>query len=824
MANLVKMFGPIRLSGDDLLTATEQAGPYASQADPATANAGKVRPIISGTPADFTFTGTTTSDGNVGGTTLIDSYLAGWGDDFFIGAKVTITSGVASGEYKEITDFAQSTGTITVTSAFSAKIVSGVTFTIILRHASLYSGSRRQFGLEVIASGDPGAATWVWQNDTSGTQKFGRKFPNAASSFDAPRSLGTLSVLGECRQTQIVEADNGNWVLIFQENVTADWAVRISTDEGDSWSAAVGIGFDGAGMPAADITVFKVKSGRIYVFVYTHFSYSDDNGATWSNPALNDGETFTSQSCVELPSGQIGMAFYTSSNVLYYKIGMPGAWSDRVTVYSSANIVAGVSLLLDKIGQLHFFFSYDNAGDTVIKETVSTDFGATWATPMTIISSAGKDVQFPTSCMDIQGDLWVAAHENTADEKIVFSVSTDNGATWGAKTDLYSVAGHDLSYPGLSLLDGHYIVCTYQYDATTLYNVRSGYWSNYATNSIPMPINGTRVKLMTGFFVTFLGGAAVAGDEWTFQTEFYNGAKNIFLDSPSKSFRSVTDGAACEIIFDTGSAASGKDRMDAFGFFGCNVGSLKVQANATNAWTTPSIDETVSFFKVSGAVDATSSRHIKDSSLLANYKDHELTGYYLRATSGAVSGTTWKILDNVGSYFLLDGSLGALAPADTFNIFAPQMVHTFTPTATSDGIFRFIRILITAQETNTGYYELGTVIMGVATAFAQCFAKGYNRDHVYDIQHLGTPSGGIVSVSGGAAKKRMFSLSWARNREARKEVLYMMDQFQGKTLAFVPNDSDLLDVFPVRLTSNVSQTQEILDYMTIGPITLEEVL
>jgi hypothetical protein len=77
------------------------------------------------------YTGTTTSDGNAGKTTLICNGLVGE-NDFLSGVVVRISSGSAEKEVREISSFASGTGTITVGTAFSAQILSGITFSILV--------------------------------------------------------------------------------------------------------------------------------------------------------------------------------------------------------------------------------------------------------------------------------------------------------------------------------------------------------------------------------------------------------------------------------------------------------------------------------------------------------------------------------------------------------------------------------------------------------------------------------------------------------------------------------------------------------------------
>jgi len=74
--------------------------------------------------------GVTTSNGAGGATTLIDSSLIGE-NDFLTNTSVIIISGIAQYEVRDVTGFNTANGTITVSPAFSAQIVSGVGYRIV---------------------------------------------------------------------------------------------------------------------------------------------------------------------------------------------------------------------------------------------------------------------------------------------------------------------------------------------------------------------------------------------------------------------------------------------------------------------------------------------------------------------------------------------------------------------------------------------------------------------------------------------------------------------------------------------------------------------
>ena len=71
---------------------------------------------------------TTTSAGNSGGTTVVDTYLGRYGDGRLRGMWIRLTSGTSTLQVRRITENLQSSGTVTVSPAFSAQVASAVTY------------------------------------------------------------------------------------------------------------------------------------------------------------------------------------------------------------------------------------------------------------------------------------------------------------------------------------------------------------------------------------------------------------------------------------------------------------------------------------------------------------------------------------------------------------------------------------------------------------------------------------------------------------------------------------------------------------------------
>ena len=90
--------------------------------------------------------GTTSSAGNGGGTTAVDSGLSpdddAYNDHFFL----LLTSGTNDGESRRVTDYTGATGTITVGRAFTAQVASGVTYELLRYDPAHYLAAVNQAG------------------------------------------------------------------------------------------------------------------------------------------------------------------------------------------------------------------------------------------------------------------------------------------------------------------------------------------------------------------------------------------------------------------------------------------------------------------------------------------------------------------------------------------------------------------------------------------------------------------------------------------------------------------------------------------------------
>ncbi|MBI5846070.1 MAG: exo-alpha-sialidase [Deltaproteobacteria bacterium] len=781
----------------NISSVSSQAGPRWPAPLAGASNAGQFSPGISGTPADYVYSGTATGDGAGGGTTVVDSVLAVFGDNWFIGATLAITSGACSGESKTVTDFAQATGTLT-TAAFTAQIVTGVTFTLTLAYSS------RDFRLELIAAGDAGNATFKFSHD-GGTNWFGRKSPTA-TGWIAPVLIS--AGLSTDKATGIIQAANGDVVAVYVSSATM---ARRSTDGGLTWGAEITI-FGSHYRPKLCL----LSSGRLWCFARDDAAYSDDNGLTWTNPALTGFGTLLLSGAVELANGNL-VACADNGSAVYARISTDGgfSWSDEITVAADANeqVSSVIEVLANGDVVIAYSTDQDSVGDYEIKCKISSDGGSTWGAAVDVMNIL-SDLTYPALVKDVNGDMLCVACESGGGMDIVNSY--DNGAGWANRSNIY---GGAVSWKCacLALVNGQ-IFAGYEDASQNFYFVRAGFWETYAANAAPVAVNLTPQTLACGASIIWNGGAGVIGDTFSLEAAYDYGAENLFTDSPSSPWRTATDNAAHTVVFDAG--ANARFYIDGAAIFGSNVRKLKIQMHASDSWGAPSVSEEIDLSIATGAIDAVAANWIKDTSLLAAYVDHELAGKYFTATSGTDSGLVWKIADNQGDYIILDTTTAHnLANSDTFAIYGTQKAKTFT-----GGVYRFVRVLIEAQQTAENYYSVGYLAAGLAVTLAHCFSTGWGLTDVLDRELMRTPSGGLIAVSGPAKKRRIWTLVWPASTTARAQIRALADIVLGGNLAFIPNSSALADVALVKITGDLQSTQAVGSAFNFGPVILEEVL
>jgi len=803
----VKLIAENLLDDSHFLSATEQAGEYMGQPVPDSNNTGRMQPVATGAVSDFSYSGTATSNGTT--TTIIDSKLCAYGDDYFISGTIAFTSGANNGQTKPVTDFSQGTGTLAWSGAITSTLT-GDTFTLTVAF------STRDFRVELVGAGDAGKATFKWTHD--GTTYLGRDDPAGADWLNKTVVAMNVSADGSTRRFVVAELRNGNLICAYGDASDGNKLKVARSSDGLTWGAAVTVAIASTNGPCA---MRVLTNNRIMILDNTtQLYYSDDNGDSWSDAiALPDTSYYNYMDFVELAGGAL-MLVSSKDNTwdLYAHTSIDGGFSyTPVEIHSSSSGVP-IRPTIAQADNGDIVVCWQDPEDYTtngIARVISTDGGATWGNKGAVLDLAAG-CQWPHLEKDIDGRLYCAAAISSNNELVV-TYSDTSGTTWASSISILVDAAESPERPSLCLVRGHQMLCCF-YASTNGKTIRRGMWEAYSSNGCPCATGAFEQALICNAGIAWHGALGAAGDKWLFEPKYQYAMSNIIAHSPNKAWRSIQDNIACNIVFDLGA----NERFLASGaaFFGCNVRALDFQMNATDSWGSPSVDEATSFDLATGTVDSVSGNYINDASLMANYKDHELRAspHFIRMTSGTDNGVTWRIKDNIGDYIVLDTAAATnITATDTFVIFQDHIAKIF-----AGEVFRFMRISISAQHTADDYYQIGVALMGAAITLTHGFARGYQRDHDYDIEMLRTPHGGLIPVRG-AERKRIFQLTWRRTNAAQKELAALLDYIEGKNICFIPDDSDMTNCYLVKLIGGLRQRHVILDRFDVS-ILFEEVL
>jgi hypothetical protein len=267
----------------------------------------------------------------------------------------------------------------------------------------------------------------------------------------------------------LTQMSDGRLILVYRLGTShvgdkGSIKYRLSNGLGRTWESAVNLYTD-ATFDVRDPSITRLWSGRLLLTFqkYDHTgpapitdggytTYSDDMGVTWSTPvAVNSGLTDWSYSAygppVQLPDGSLrlcgygedtGDTFHTS--VISTSTDQGESWGGEVVIadgqaasrhYSEPQLVR----LLD--GTLYVTMRSDTASQ--IWASVSTDDGATWGAAASKFSGSGKP-----ALVRLADGLLVCIYRKLTTNDVAYRTSTDDGATWSSETVLYTVGGTNI--------------------------------------------------------------------------------------------------------------------------------------------------------------------------------------------------------------------------------------------------------------------------------------------------------------------------------------------------------------------------------------------
>lgn len=198
---------------------------------------------------------------------------------------------------------------------------------------------------------------------------------------------------------------------------------------------------------ARDPFIMASSSGRLIVG-YDHRSpynadafsawliYSDDDGATWSSEyevasATYDYTIFTSQG-IELPGGDILIPAFANDSGGPYKALVFKSEDDGATVSSEVVIADDTNdfeeTQIRRLASGDIIALMRDTANACIWRSVSSDDGATWSAPTNVLTANGR----PDFVEITPGLLFMQLRNNNANSYARFTYSDDDGETWAA--------------------------------------------------------------------------------------------------------------------------------------------------------------------------------------------------------------------------------------------------------------------------------------------------------------------------------------------------------------------------------------------------------
>jgi len=338
--------------------------------------------------------------------------------------------------------------------------------------------------------------------------------------------------------------------------------------------------------------------------------------------------------------------------------------------------------------------------------------------------------------------------------------------------------------------------------------------------------NSISQYLTDGVEITWSGSDGIVNDSWTIQSAFTFPKEDMLTDSPSNFVRTENDGSEHVYVLDAGE--NKVFNVDQFNFVNGNIRTGKFQMNATDSWSSPTLDQSFTVVsQVSGSITAITENTLTDSSLSMNINQLARPNrpMFLRMTSGSASGNTYAIESNTSTLIkLTTASLVAdgAATSDTYVVYGDRITQQVTATN-----LRFIRFVIDAQETSDDYYKIGKFVAGMKLQLSKNFRSEHTTAIIPNVHIDNSSESGQKFSSKEGESREIFRLNFTHKTSGftnEVEQFFESIDWMNSPFIFIKDSDNLQDFVLARLSSNYQRSHIVINIYDIESLTFEEEL
>lgn len=374
-------------------------------------------------------------------------------------------------------------------------------------------------------------------------------------------------------------------------------------------------------------------------------------------------------------------------------------------------------------------------------------------------------------------------------------------------------------------------------------------------DSIPMNISEKSQLIIDDLVLLWRGMDSFEDDSWTFTIDSDFGAENVFMKSPKIIYRTANTSSDQYFVLDADDDDLSSYLFDVYIFLNTNFRYVKVQANDTDSWGTPSFSSQLDNTYDTGTIAADSTR-VNDDLLTVrmtgkNYLHGELKDKYIMLEKILEPGTpsdntygnvAFRILENGPDYVVIstkglieDEAAGGgtyqdmkVVSGDDFVIYDTR-ISDYETTLQN---YRFIRVLIEASDgygdtwtstnqpnlPNERSWQIGEFDIGIRVYLTEDVSYPYNEDEDANVASQENEYGQIDFTKHGE-KIHSFSLTYkVASEEDYRQILalYNTANESAEPFWYIPNIANHPEkVYLVTLSGNLKSDRILPDYQTI---------